>query len=108
MADKYLRARTVWHMLWHMSVVGPTPMAAERHVKLFRNGRNRAIRIPRELEIEGDEAIIRKEGNRLIVEPIHKTGLLGVLSSLKPVEDEFPDIDSDLGKLDEVNLLPDA
>ena len=83
-------------------------MAAERHVRLFRNGRNRAIRIPREFEIEGDEAIIRKEGNRLIVEPIQKTGLLEVLSRLKPVKDEFPDVDRGLGALDDVSLLPDA
>ena len=95
-------------MLWHMLIVGPTHMAAERHVKLFRNGRNRAIRIPRDFEIEGDEAIIRKEGNRLIVEPIHKTGLLGVLSRLKPVADEFPDIDADLGELDELDLRLNA
>ena len=83
-------------------------MAAVRHVKLFRNGRNRAIRIPKEFEIEGDEAIIRKEGNRLIVEPLHKTGLLGILSGLHRVEDEFPDIDAGLGELDQVDLRPDA
>ena len=83
-------------------------MAAERHVRLFRNGRNRAIRIPREFEIEGDEAIIRKEGNRLIVEPIPKKGLLDVLARLKPVKDEFPDVDRGLGELDDVNLHPDA
>ncbi len=83
-------------------------MAAERRVRLFRNGRNRAIRIPREFEIEGDEATIRKEGNRLIVEPIQTKGLLNVLATLKPVEDELPDIDSGLGKLDDVNLRPDA
>jgi tRNA(fMet)-specific endonuclease VapC len=33
---------------------------------LFRNGRNQAIRIPREFELPGDEAIIRKEGARLV------------------------------------------
>ena len=88
--------------------MGSRIMAAERQVRLFRNGRNRAIRIPREFEIEGDEAIIRKEGNRLIVEPIQKTGLLEVLSRLKPVKDVFPDVDRGLGRLDEVNLRPDA
>ena len=87
---------------------GDSAMATVRHVKLFRNGRNRAIRIPKELDIEGDEAIVRKEGNRLIVEPLHKTGLLGVLSGLDRVEDEFPDIDAGLGELDQVNLRPDA
>ena len=40
----------------------------ERHVRLFRNGRNQALRIPREFELEGDEAVLRKEGDRLIIE----------------------------------------
>ena len=31
-----------------------------RTVKLFRNGRNQAVRIPRELELPGGEAIIRR------------------------------------------------
>ena len=39
----------------------------ERRVRLFRNGRNQALRIPREFELEGDEAILRKDGDRLIV-----------------------------------------
>ncbi|MBW2370372.1 MAG: AbrB/MazE/SpoVT family DNA-binding domain-containing protein, partial [Deltaproteobacteria bacterium] len=43
-------------------------MQTERRVRLFRNGRNQAIRIPREFEFEGDEAILRREGNRLIME----------------------------------------
>ena len=33
----------------------------ERHVWLFRNGRNQALRIPREFEIEGNEAILKKK-----------------------------------------------
>ena len=44
----------------------------ERHVRLFRNGRNQALRIPREFELEGDVAILRKESDRLIVEPVAK------------------------------------
>jgi antitoxin VapB len=44
-------------------------MGAERHAKLFRNGRNQAVRIPREFELPGDEVVMRKEGNRLIIEP---------------------------------------
>jgi len=43
-------------------------MNAERHVKLFRNGRNQAVRIPREFELPGEDAIIRKEGARLVIE----------------------------------------
>jgi antitoxin VapB len=35
----------------------PTPRAVtKRHVKLFKNGRNQAARIPREFELPGEEA----------------------------------------------------
>jgi antitoxin VapB len=77
---------------------------AERHVRLFRNGRNQALRIPREFEIEGDEAILRKEGDRLIVEPVRKGRLLALLSSLEPLEEPFPDVDEDLPAPDEFEL----
>ena len=50
-------------------------MQAERHVRLFRNGRNQAIRIPREYELPGNEAIIRREGRRLIIEPLQRLSL---------------------------------
>jgi antitoxin VapB len=43
-------------------------MGAERQVKLFRNGRNQAVRIPREFELPGTEAIMRREGDRLVIE----------------------------------------
>ena len=76
----------------------------ERHVRLFRNGRNQALRIPREFELAGDEAIMRKEGDRLIVEPVGKGRLLVLLASLEPLEETFPDIDEDLPPLDEVEL----
>ena len=77
---------------------------SERHVRLFRNGRNQALRIPREFELEGEEALIHKEGDRLIVEPIRKGRLLALLSSLPPLTEPFPDIDDALPPLDDVQL----
>jgi antitoxin VapB len=74
---------------------------AERHVRLFRNGRNQALRIPREFELQGDEAIIHKEGDRLIVEPVRQGRLLALLNSWSPLEAVFPEIDDDLPPLDE-------
>lgn len=65
-------------------------MALERHVKLFKNGRNQAIRIPREFELPGEDAIIRKEGDRLIIEPALPGSLLAVLEILKPLDEDFP------------------
>ena len=74
----------------------------ERRVRLFRNGRDQALRIPREFELEGDEALIRKEGERLIVEPVRKGRLLTLLSTLEPVDEAPPDVDEDLSQLDDV------
>lgn len=68
-------------------------MSSDRVVKLFKNGRNQAVRIPREFELPGTEAIMRKEGPRLVIEPAPKKSLLEILKSLEPIEDEFPDID---------------
>jgi antitoxin VapB len=67
-------------------------MLPERRVRLFRNGRNQAVRIPREFQLPGKEAVIRKEGCRLIVEPIAPKSLLEVLATLPPLEEEFPEI----------------
>lgn len=67
-------------------------MTAERHVKLFKNGRNQAVRIPREFELPGEDAIMRKEGARLIIEPAPPTALLAVLATLAPIDEEFPPI----------------
>ena len=69
-------------------------MVSERHVRLFRNGRNQAVRIPKEFEMEGSEAIMSKEGKRLILEPIDgKNRLVELLKTLSPIEDEFPSIE---------------
>lgn len=76
----------------------------ERHVRLFRNGRNQALRIPREFELEGDEAILRKEDDRLIIEPVRKGRLLAVLAALTPLEETFPDVDKELAPLEDVEL----
>ncbi|MFO1028347.1 MAG: AbrB/MazE/SpoVT family DNA-binding domain-containing protein [Acetobacteraceae bacterium] len=63
---------------------------AERHVKLFRNGRNQAVRIPREFELPGEAAVMRKEGDRLIIEPAPAHSLLRLLATLEPVDEAFP------------------
>lgn len=67
-------------------------MASERHVKLFKIGRKQAVRIPREYELPGEDAVIRKEGERLIIEPAQPQSLLAVLATLRPLEEEFPAI----------------
>ena len=68
-------------------------MGMERHVKLFKNGRNQAVRIPREFELPGEDAIMRKEGDKLIIEPAPKLSLSGILDTLEPIDEEFPEIE---------------
>jgi antitoxin VapB len=63
-----------------------------RRVRVFRNGRNQAVRIPREFEFPGEEAIMRKDGDRLILEPAPPKSLLAVLATLAPLKEEFPPI----------------
>ena len=73
-------------MLKHMS-------NTTRHVKLFRNGRNQAVRIPREFELPGEDAVLRKDGDRLILEPAPPPSLIARLATLKPLDVDFPPVD---------------
>ena len=77
---------------------------SERHVRLFRNGRNQAVRIPREFELKGREAVMRREGDRLIIEPVARRGLLELLHELPDLETDFPDVDVGLPPLEDVTL----
>ena len=38
--------------------------------KLFKNGRSQAVRLPKEFRFEGDEVSIRREGQRVVLEPL--------------------------------------
>ena len=68
-------------------------MTKQRHVKLFRNGRNQAVRIPVDFELPGDEAIMHRDGDRLVIEPLRKRGLLALLKTMKPMDVSFPEMD---------------
>jgi antitoxin VapB len=61
-------------------------MPEQRHVRLFRNGRNQAARIPDEFELLCDEAIMHRDGDRLVIEPMRKQ-LVALLKTKKPLEE---------------------
>ncbi len=64
-----------------------------RRARLFRNGRNQALRIPREFELAAEEVIIYQDDDRLVVEPVKRTpSLAEVLATLEPLEEDFPAI----------------
>jgi len=77
-------------------------MSPPRHIRIFKNGRNQAIRIPRELELPVNEATIRREGNRLIIEPVERNSLLELLSTWESLDVEFPAVSDE--KPDAVEL----
>ena len=68
-------------------------MSEQRRVSLFRNGRNQAVRIPVEFELPGDEAVMHRDGDRLVIEPVRKRGLIALLNSMRPLDEDFPRID---------------
>ena len=62
--------------------------------RLFRNGSNQAVRIPRAFELKADEVMIYREDSRLIVEPVERRpSLAEVLSRLRPLDEDFGDLD---------------
>ena len=69
-------------------------MSEQKHVRLFRNGRSQAVRIPVEFELPGDEAIMHREGDRLVIEPVRKRGLVALLKAMKPLAEDLPEIDN--------------
>ena len=80
-------------------MVGNSSQASlSREVKLFRNNKSQAVRIPADFELPGDRVMIHREGERLVLEPIKRKNILEVLASLEPLgpEDQFPDIDDTL------------
>jgi antitoxin VapB len=68
-------------------------MSEHRHVKLFKNGRNQAVRIPREFELPGEDAIMHRDGDRLIIEAAPAKTLLAILAELSPLDEDFPQIE---------------
>jgi antitoxin VapB len=69
------------------------PDPAPKKVRLFRNNRNQAIRIPVEFELPGRDAMISREGDRLVISPLRKRGLVALLDSWEPMDEAFPEID---------------
>lgn len=75
-----------------------TPAPHSRSARLFRNGRNQAVRIPRDLELPGEEVLVYREGERLILEPIppRRNRLADWLASRPAQGPEMPPIDDPL------------
>jgi antitoxin VapB len=64
-----------------------------KEARLFRNNRSQAVRIPVEFELPGDRVLIHRDGDRLILEPMRRKGVLGLLEGWEPLDEELPEID---------------
>ncbi len=100
------------------AVTGPeVTESPTRKVSLFRNGANQAVRIPKEFELPGTQALMHREGNRLILELVPdkpKKGTVAALlwaldemAKLGPIDEEFPDVDAGLLPVDDIDLGED-
>lgn len=78
------------------------PMSAERRVRLCRNGRHQMIRIPPAFEVAGREALLRKDGDRLVIEPLKRKSLLALLATWKRLREKLLDVDRGLRPADDV------
>jgi len=79
-------------------------MQTQRRVRLFKNGRSQALRIPKAFELPGNEAVIIKEEGMLIVKPVKRPSLLSLLETLEPLDEDFPDVDKELLPLDDIEF----
>jgi antitoxin VapB len=79
-------------------------MITQYQVRLVHNGRNQTLNIPQAFEMPGDDVVIRKEGERLIIEPFQKKSLMELLATLENIDDEFPNVDEGLLALDDIEL----
>lgn len=89
-----------------------------RAVKLFKNGANQAVRIPKEFELPGTQAMMHREGNRLILELVPDRPKKGTVAALAaalremaaegPIDEVFPDVDVGLLPLDDIDFGDDS
>jgi len=75
-----------------------------REARLFKNRRNQAVRIPVDLAFSADvnKVHIHREGERLIIEPIHENKLVALLDNWQPLDEDFPEIKDVLSMPEEI------
>jgi antitoxin VapB len=89
----------------------PLPSPPSREVKLFRNNRSQAVRIPVEFELKADKVRISREGEKLILEPVARdatklSALLKAWAAEPPLgaDDRLTDLDEGLLPLRDIRL----
>jgi len=75
-------------------------------VSIFKNGRSRAVRIPKEFELPGENVIMNLQPDgSILIRTAETSGLVDYLKTAEPwTGDAFIGDDSDLELLDEIDL----
>lgn len=60
----------------------------ETTAKLFRNGSSQAVRLPKECRFDGDEVIVKRFGDMVILVPMRYSfdGLMAQLREIGPIK----------------------
>lgn len=72
--------------------------------KLFQNGRSQAVRLPKEFRFNGDEVVINKIGDIVILMP-KENKWSGFLNSLELFSDDFMSDDREQSTVQERETL---
>ena len=83
-----------------------------RQVSLFRNGANQAIRIPKGFELPGKEALLYRDGDKLVlqaIKPARGTAqalamALQAMAIWGTLAEDFPNVDEGVGPLDDIRF----
>ena len=69
-------------------------MASTVTARLFKNGRSQAVRLPKAFRFSGDQVLVRREGEAVILEPIKRKawprGYWERLREMRPTADIQP------------------
>lgn len=65
-------------------------ISKKRKARLFRNGRNQAVRLPVKFEINADEVYVRREGDEIVLTPKPRSWDT-YFEHGKRLADDFPD-----------------
>ena len=61
----------------------------ESTAKIFQNGRSQAVRLPKEFRLKGNMVKIKKEGDRVILEPFESSNWPEGFWELFPEDPDF-------------------
>lgn len=68
-------------------------MSAERKIKIVRLGDRQTFQLPPEFELPGEEVVLLREGDDIILRPVKSLSLIEYLDTLEPLDEEFPEIE---------------